>query len=147
MYQSIVSPHKCAPNFTPQLGGIWHSDEMMQNVRNTEPIKVSHKGEEGNYLWMCNLMDQKIRFVLASQITKHRDIEDAKKVLRGAKEMANGQVPDFIVTDKLHAYNEAIKKESYTNTNPKTKRVKLKNIKEGIRFYNKRWFELTRRNL
>jgi transposase-like protein len=128
-YIGLMKPY--LEKFTPQLGGIWHSDEMMQNVRDTETIKVGSKAEEGNYSWIWNLMDHDTRFLLASQITKHRDIEDARKVLKGAKETANGQVPDFIVTDKLHAYNEAVKKEFYTNTNPKTKHVKLKNIKEG----------------
>ena len=41
-------------------------------------------------------------------------------------------VPDFIVTDKLQAYNEAITKEFYTNTKPRTEHVKLKNLKEGM---------------
>ncbi len=111
--------------FTPQLGGMWHSDEMMINVRRTEKID----GE--NYSWLWNLMDHETRFLIASQVTKHRYIEDARKVLREAKDVANGQKPDFIVTDKLPAYRDAITKEFYTNTNPKTKHVKLKNIREG----------------
>ena len=45
--------------------------------------------------------------------------------------MANGQKPNFIITDKLPAYKEAITKEFYTLKNPRTKHVKLKNIREG----------------
>lgn len=117
--------------FTPQLGGMWHSDEMMINVRRTDPIKVGQDAKEGNYSWLWNLMDHETRFLIASQVTKHRYIEDARKVLREAKDVADGQKPDFIVTDKLPAYGDAITKEFYTNTNPKTKHVKLKNIREG----------------
>jgi transposase-like protein len=111
--------------FTPQLGGMWHSDEMMINVRKTEPID----GE--NYSWAWNLLDHETRFLIASEVTKHRNIEDARKVLKEAKQTANGQKPDFIITDKLPAYKQAITKEFFTLKNPRTKHVKLKNIREG----------------
>jgi transposase-like protein len=111
--------------FTPQLGGMWHSDEMMVNVRKTTPIN----GEK--YSWAWNLLDHETRFLIASEITKHRNVEDARRVLRKAKDVANGQTPDFIITDKLHAYKPAITTEFYTMTKPRTEHVKLKNIKEG----------------
>jgi transposase-like protein len=31
--------------FTPNLGGIWHSDEVLEHVRKKEPIKVRGKDE------------------------------------------------------------------------------------------------------
>lgn len=111
--------------FTPQLGGMWHSDEMMVNVRKTEPID----GE--NYSWAWNLLDHETRFLIASEITKHRNIEDARKVLRKAKDVAKEQAPDFLVTDRLQAYKQAITTEFYTQTKPRTEHVKLKNLKEG----------------
>lgn len=111
--------------FTPQLGGIWHSDEMMVNVRRTEKID----GE--NYSWAWNLLDHETRFLIASEVTKHRSIEDARKVLQEAKDVADGQRPDFIITDKLPAYKQAITKEFYTTRKPRTEHVKLKNIREG----------------
>ncbi len=117
--------------FTPQLGSMWHSDEMMQNVRNTEPIRVGQDAKEGNYSWVWNLLDHETRFLIASQVTKHRAVEDARKVLRKAKDVASGQAPDFVITDKLHAYNEAITREFYTSTKPRTEHVKLKSLKEG----------------
>src|SRR5712692_5536755 len=58
-------------------------------------------------------------------------VEDARKVLAEAKDLANGQIPDFIITDKLQAYRQAITSEFYTATNPKTKHVRLKSISEG----------------
>jgi transposase-like protein len=76
-------------------------------------------------------MDHETRFLIASEVTKHRDVPSVRKVLKQTKDVANGQVPDFIVTDKLQAYNEAITKEFYTNTKPRTEHVKLKNITEG----------------
>ncbi len=47
------------------------------------------------------------------------------------KQVANGQKPDFIITDKLPAYRQAITKEFWTLKNPRTKHVKLKSIREG----------------
>jgi transposase-like protein len=111
--------------FTPQLGGMWHSDEMMINVRKTEPID----GE--NYSWAWNLLDHETRFLIASEVTKHRYIEDARKVLQEAKQVANGQKPDFIITDKLPAYKQAVTKEFFTLKKPRTQHIKLKSIKEG----------------
>lgn len=111
--------------FTPQLGGMWHSDETMINVRKTEPID----GE--NYSWAWNLLDHETRFLIASEVTKHRNIVDARKVLQDAKQVANGQKPDFLVTDKLPAYKQAVTKEFFTLKNPRTKHVRLKNIREG----------------
>lgn len=111
--------------FTPQLGNMWHSDEMMINVRKTQKID----GE--NYSWAWNLLDHETRFLIASEVTKHRNIEDARKVLQEAKDVANGQAPDFIITDKLPAYREAITKEFRTQKKPRTEHVRLKNIREG----------------
>jgi len=104
---------------------MWHSDEMMVNIRKTEPV------EQGNYSWLWNLMDHETRFLLASQISKRRQVEDARQVFQKAKSITNGQKPDFVVTDKLGAYNQAFNREFYTNKKPQTKHVRLKNIREG----------------
>jgi transposase-like protein len=111
--------------FTPQLGSMWHSDETMINVRKTEPID----GE--NYSWAWNLLDHDTRFLIASEVTKHRNIEDARRVFQDAKEVADGQRPSFIITDKLPAYRQAITKEFFTLKNPRTKHIRLKTLKEG----------------
>jgi transposase-like protein len=97
----------------------------MINVRKTEPID----GE--NYSWAWNLLDHETRFLIASEVTKHRNIEDARKVLREAKQVSNGQKPDFIITDKLPAYKQAVTKEFFTLKNPRTRHVRLKSIREG----------------
>jgi transposase-like protein len=116
---------KYVDKFPPQLGGMWHSDETMINVKKTEPID----GE--NYSWAWNLLDHETRFLIASEVTKHRNIEDARKVFQEAKQIANGQKPDYIITDKLPAYDKAITKEFFTLSKPRTEHVKLKSIREG----------------
>ena len=78
-------------------------------------------------------MDHDTRFLLASEVTKHRDIEDARKVLAKARKASGEQSPDFLITDKLGAYRKAIPKEFLTSkqAHAKTDHVKLKNLREG----------------
>ncbi len=122
-YIGLMKPY--LDKFSPRVGGVWHSDETMVNVRRTQPID----GE--NYSWAWNLMDHDTRFLLASEVTKHRDIADARKVLAKARKNSGEQSPDFLVTDKLAAYRRSIPKEFVTKTDPRTIHVRLKNTREG----------------
>jgi transposase-like protein len=69
-------------------------------------------------------MDKETRFMLASLISEKRQIEDARKVFRRAKEVGKSK-PDRVVTDGLHAYEDAFKKEFFTLRNPRTKHVRM----------------------
>lgn len=89
----------------PELGDVWHVDEIMLNVRNTE------KTGKGFYDWCWNVLDGQTRFVLASEISKHREIKDATKAFAKGNENANGIKPSFVVTDCLHTYKGAFLKE------------------------------------
>jgi hypothetical protein len=60
-------------------------------------------------------MDHDTRFLLASEVTKHRDIEDARKVLAKGTEGLARQNPDSLNTDKLGACRKAIPKEFLTS--------------------------------
>jgi len=90
---------------TPNVSGIWHTDEMAVNVK-------------GQFLWLWNLIDQDARFLLASQISTKREIKDARKVFVEAKALAKVE-PAFIVTDDLRTYQDASNKEFFTFRNPK----------------------------
>lgn len=89
---------KCKPN----VGEIWHSDETTVNVN-------------GETEWTWNVMDHETRFWLASTITKGRTVAEARKPLKQAKKVAGG-VPRALVTDGLHAYNEAVSRELYSQS-------------------------------
>ena len=69
------------------------------------------------------------RFLLASQVTKHRDVEDAQKVFKKAKATTSDN-PDFIITDGLKAYPQAFLQEFATNKNETPKLVQLESIKK-----------------
>jgi transposase-like protein len=87
----------------PEIGEVWHTDEMMVNI-----------GGSWEYLW--NVMDEKTRFQLASVVSTERRVRDARMVFQKAKKNAGGRKPKFIVTDGLPAYRHAVNKEFTTNT-------------------------------
>jgi transposase-like protein len=81
----------------PELSGEFHADEMN--------IKV-----KGNWRWLWSIMDRDTRFLLASQITEKREIEDARRLFQKAKAIAKTK-PKRVVTDGLPAYRKAFTKE------------------------------------
>lgn len=90
-------------NIQPDIGEVWHTDEMMVNI-----------GGNWEYLW--NIMDERTRFQLASVVSKERYIKDARMVFNRAKKNCGGRKPKYMVTDGLQAYKRAVKKEFITNT-------------------------------
>jgi len=113
-YTKIIQEY--VDSLTPQVGDTWHVDEMTVNV-------------DGKKEWLWNVMDDDTRFLLACKISKRRDVVDARKPLKEAKERAKIR-PRFVVTDGLQSYKEAIIKEFHTLANPKTKHVRLPSIRE-----------------
>jgi len=100
-----------ASTLEPKLSEQWHTDEMAINVK-------------GKWMWLWNVMDKDTRFMLASLISEKRQIQDARKVFQKAKEVGKSK-PGRVVTDGLHAYEDAFKKEFFTLRNPRTKHVRM----------------------
>jgi transposase-like protein len=92
---------KYVSQFKPELGTVWHVDEMMVDI-------------DGDWYWLWNVMDEFTRFHLASVISKERRIIDARNAFRVAKKRSHGDRPRCIVTDGLQSYKKAIKKEFNT---------------------------------
>lgn len=87
---------------TPELGKKWHTDE--QN------IKVN-----GEWLWSWNTIDNDTKFWIANNVTEGRSIKEARKQFKKVKQTAKEQKPELLVTDGLHSYKKAIKKEFITH--------------------------------
>ena len=82
-------------NHPAQTGDHWVADELVVDVG-------------GEKAWLWNVMDGKTRYILASHLSKERDGEAAKTVMR--KALANAdKPPDYIFTDKLRSYLPALK--------------------------------------
>jgi len=84
-------------SLVPELSGEFHADEMNVKVK-------------GNWKWLWSIMDKDTRFLLASQITEKREIEDARRLFQKAKAIAKTK-PKKVVTDGLPAYRKAFTKE------------------------------------
>jgi transposase-like protein len=89
-------------NIQPDIGNVWHTDEMMLNI-----------GGSWEYLWNC--MDERTRFQLVSVISTERRSRDARMVFKRAKNNSGGRRPKYIVTDGLGSYRRAVNKEFSTN--------------------------------
>lgn len=81
----------------PKVSDAWHLDEQA----------IKSKGKEK---WVWNIIDEQTKFLIASNTTKGRYIADAREVLKRAKKTVKAQ-PDFIITDGLQAYRQAISRE------------------------------------
>jgi len=109
----------------PELSGIYHVDEMVVRVRKTEPMKIGNKYgiQNENFAWLWNLADHDTRFLLASRVSKRRNVEDARAVFQDAKKLMVKR-PLAVVHDGLHTYNEAFNREFYTNNGPRIENVR-----------------------
>ncbi len=105
----------------PELGDVWSLDEMMLNVKDTKPI-----AGKGFYNWVWTIIDPKTRFVLAVEVSKRREIADARKIIASGKEVSK---PNFVITDSLQSYKEAIRKELDSR---KTAHIATKSLADGF---------------
>jgi putative transposase len=117
----IAMMKKYCDQLVPKVSGIWHSDEMVLNVRNLD----NHE----NQRWAWNVIDNQSRYWLATQITEKRETTDARKVLAEASSISQTR-PMAVVTDGLRAYQDAITKEFFTLRSPRTEHVRIPNIRD-----------------
>jgi putative transposase len=110
-----------ADQLVPRVSGIWHSDEMTLNIKDLD--------NHDSLRWAWNVIDNESRFWLATQITKKREIADARQVLAQASSISKTR-PMAIVTDGLRSYQDAIPKEFYTMKMPRTQHVRIPNIRD-----------------
>ena len=109
----------------PELSGIYHVDEMVVRVRKSEPMKRGNKYgvQNGRYAWLWNLADHDTRFLLASRVSKRRNVEDASAVLHDGKKLMSKR-PLAVVHDGLAIYDDALNREFYTNYGPRIENVR-----------------------
>ena len=88
----------------PSVSEVWSVDEMVLNVKKTK------KTGKGFYDWLWSIIDPKTRFIVASEVSKNRNTNDARKILSEGKKRT-GTKPNFIITDSLRAYEQAIRDE------------------------------------
>jgi transposase-like protein/predicted nucleic acid-binding Zn finger protein len=110
-------------NLTPEKSQVWSADEMMLNVKDTKPIEG-----KGLYDWMWSIIDPQTKFVIASEISKKREIADAQMLFISGKQKTKS-TPNYVITDALHSYERAIRNELDVR---KTAHIKTKSLSEGF---------------
>ena len=107
---------------TPQVGDTWRADEVWVKVK-------------GDMKYLFALMDDETRFWIAKEVSDRKEGHDATGLFRQAKEIT-GTKPKVMITDGLHSYSEAYRKEFFTQKGQRT--VHIKQIRlQGQRNNNK----------
>ena len=109
-------------SFYPELSDVWNLDEMVLNVKDTEPMK-----KKGFCNWLWSTIDPKTRFLIATEVSKKREITDARKIISSSKNRITKK-PCYVITDSLSAYDEAIRIE-FKN---RTAHIKTLSIRDGF---------------
>jgi transposase-like protein len=97
----------------PQVSDTWRADEMFLKIK-------------GNKKYMYALLDDETRFWIAKEVAGDKFSRDApeyaSRLFQQGKEVA-GKKPLTLITDGLHAYELAYKREFYAHQKPVTKHV------------------------
>ena len=106
----------------PELSDVWSIDEMVLNVKDTE------KMAKGFHVWLWSIIDPETRFLIASTISKKREIKDARTVIKKGKNVIGNTFPDYVISDSLRTYEKAIRKEFQS----RVAHIKTKAIRDGF---------------
>ena len=107
----------------PNVSDVWSLDEMYLKVKNTK------KTGKGFHDWLWNIVDPKTRFLISTEVSKRRETSDARKIIASGKRIVSqNNRPNYVLTDSLHAYEKAIRKELAN----RTAHVKTKSLKDGF---------------
>ncbi|MCJ7506755.1 DDE-type integrase/transposase/recombinase [Candidatus Bathyarchaeota archaeon] len=98
---------------TPQLSDTWRADEMWMKFK-------------GNPKYLYALLDDETRFWIAKEVAGDKFSKEAadyaSKLLSQGKQIA-GKTPLTLITDGLHAYHLAWKREIYSNRQQQAKHI------------------------
>ncbi len=94
-------------SLTPQLSETWHTDELFVKMKGGITYKTK-TGTQVNLAFLWNVMDRKTRFLLASRLSTHRNMNGAVGVFNEARKNAQGSEPERIFVDGLNAYPQAM---------------------------------------
>ena len=115
-YIGIMKEH--LDQITPQVSDTWRADEVYTKV-------------QGNMKYLFALCDDETRFWIAKEVSDRKEGHDASGLFKQAKEKS-GKIPKVMITDGLHSYSEAHKKEFWTNKNPRSVHIRHIHLKGDI---------------
>ena len=92
-------------SLSPQLSDTWQADELFVKMKGGEDEK-QYGQKRMAYLW--NVMDRKTRFLLASRLSTHRNVNGAVGAFNAARKVAKDSQPERIFADKHNSYPQAM---------------------------------------
>jgi len=92
-------------SLAPTLSETWQADELFVKMKGG--VKEKQYGQK-NMAFLWNVMDRKTRFLLASKVSKHRDVGGAARAFMEARKNAGDSLPEKVFTDGLDKYKEGI---------------------------------------
>ncbi|MGP8126162.1 MAG: IS6 family transposase [Nitrososphaerales archaeon] len=96
-----------ANSLSPELTSTWHADEVFVKMKGGEQIK-NRGTTQTNMAYLWNVMDRGTRFLLASKLSKSRDVGGASRAFKEAVANAHDSQPERVLTDGLDKYKEGI---------------------------------------
>ncbi|MGQ0792030.1 MAG: IS6 family transposase, partial [Nitrosopumilaceae archaeon] len=103
---------KYLEKITPHVSDKWRADEVFTKVK-------------GNPRYLFALMDDETRFWIAKEMSDKKHGFDARGLFAKGREVT-GKKPKVLVTDGLHSFGVAFRKEYWTIKSPRS--VHVKNI-------------------
>ncbi|MBU0958181.1 MAG: DDE-type integrase/transposase/recombinase [Nanoarchaeota archaeon] len=98
--------NKYSKTIQPQIKGVWNADETLILTKRGKDKKNPNK----NYDYVWNVMDNKTKFLLASECSgRSRKSKDAVHVFKEAHKQ-NGKIPFQIITDRYAGYQDGVRK-------------------------------------
>ena len=91
---------KYIDKIVPQVGDAWRADEVYTKIR-------------GEMKYLFALIDDETRYWIAKEVADRKEGHDASGLFRQAKDVTQTK-PKVIITDGLHSYSEAYRKEFWT---------------------------------
>ncbi len=102
---------KYLDKIVPQVGDAWRADEVYTKIR-------------GDLKYLFALIDDETRYWIAKEVSDRKEGHDASGLFRQAKDVTQTK-PKVIITDGLHSYSEAYRKEFWTvNRQDRTLHIK-----------------------
>ena len=86
----------------PEFSEVWSVDEMMVNIKDTQPTGV------GFYSWIWTIISPQTRFIIASEVSKRHEKNNAKAIFESGKKKSKSL---FTITEPLKIYEAAFRKE------------------------------------
>jgi transposase-like protein len=99
----------------PNVSDTWRADELY--------IKI-----KGDMKYLFALMDDETRFWIAQEVAETKYKHDARRLFQLGQKIA-GKKPMTLITDGLHIYHDAYKKEFWTLRSPRTEHVSAIRLK------------------